>query len=105
MKRVLMVTYSFPPMLNMAALRLLRFTENLGGAGWQVDVLTARESRYGVKDPGLLDRVPEGVRVFRESASPDHLHVSARRRTDERASDEGRCHRVPHQAIPRSGPP
>ena len=36
-------------------------------------------------------------------ASSDHLHHRARRRSDDRARDEGRRGRVPHQAVRRPG--
>src|SRR6516164_2211944 len=54
--------------------------------------------------PTCLSRSTAGARPGKKGTS-DHLHHRARRHSNVGASDEGGRHRVPDQAIPRSGPP
>lgn len=52
-------------------MRTLRLARHLDAAGWAVDVVTAAPERFRagtVTDPGLLERVPERVRVTRARA-------------------------------------
>jgi glycosyltransferase involved in cell wall biosynthesis len=64
-KRLLLVTYYFPPLAGPGVFRPLRLAKYLPREGWDVTVLTVSESTRAPKDPSLLQDVPESVRVER----------------------------------------
>jgi NAD(P)H-binding len=59
------------------------------------DLSGARRENAGAKRSSSTARTRRG-----KKGTPDHLHHSACRCADDRASDEGRCHRVPYKAVP-----
>lgn len=65
MKKVLMVTYSFPPKGDAGVQRSLKFVKYLRDFGWEPLVLTREIKNMGTRDESLLKDVPEGVKVFR----------------------------------------
>jgi glycosyltransferase involved in cell wall biosynthesis len=69
-KNVLIVSYHFPPLASMGAIRMARFVRHLEGTGWCADILTAGISRFRVQDSDLNARLPECLRIFRESTAP-----------------------------------
>lgn len=68
MKRVLLVTYYFPPAGGMAVQRPLALARYLRGFGFEPTVLTLADGAYPERDTGLLDRVPPDVEVVRTDA-------------------------------------
>jgi glycosyltransferase involved in cell wall biosynthesis len=67
-RNVLIVFYHFAPLHVSGLQRIIHFLRHLPRAGWRphvlgVDAATAEE--FLPRDPALLARVPEGVRVFR----------------------------------------
>lgn len=63
MKRALFVSYYFPPLGGVGALRPLKFAKYLGAFGWQVDVLTV-DPKLGLKfDSSLAKDIPAETRV------------------------------------------
>ena len=54
MRRVLLVTYDFPPVGGSGVQRIAKFAKYLPGFGWQPVVLTSRHGRTGPRDPTLL---------------------------------------------------
>ena len=64
-RRVVMVSYFFPPEGNAATYRPLRFVRHLSREGWHPTVITLDTDRYERLDPELLEQVPAGVRVLR----------------------------------------
>ncbi|HSR67777.1 MAG TPA: glycosyltransferase [Acidobacteriota bacterium] len=64
-KRVLFIANDFPPIGGAGIQRPLFFAKYLPEFGWFPVVLTVREVAYPVKDPTLLTRVPEEVRIVR----------------------------------------
>ena len=64
-KKVLIVTYYFPPSGGSGVQRTLKFVKYLREFGWEPVVLTARDADYPVYDESLFSEVPEGVRVYR----------------------------------------
>ena len=56
-----------------------------------------------VRLPGMSGLTFQQELVESRCRSPGHLHHRARRRSDDRACDEGRRGRVPHQTVRRSG--
>jgi glycosyltransferase involved in cell wall biosynthesis len=65
MKRVLIVSYFFPPISNMGSHRILRFVRHLREFGWEPIVLTAKIEGWTAVDNHLLQRVPADVEVVR----------------------------------------
>ncbi|MCR4440250.1 MAG: glycosyltransferase [bacterium] len=64
-KKVLVVTYYFPPSGGAGVQRSLKFVKYLPSCGWQPVVLTARDADYPAFDPTLQAEVPPEARVFR----------------------------------------
>jgi len=63
MKRLLMVTYPFPPNSSAGAMRSERFARYLPQFGWAVDVVTIKPRQDMFKDTELLAKLGENVRV------------------------------------------
>ena len=68
MRRLLLISYYFPPLAGSGTFRPLRLTRYLPRHGWEVTVLTVSERARVLKDPGLVGEVPPGVRVERTSS-------------------------------------
>ncbi|NQE54444.1 hypothetical protein C5S29_12705 [ANME-1 cluster archaeon GoMg3.2] len=67
-KKVLIITYSFPPVGGGTFLRTLKYVKYLPTYGWNSIVLTARynQSEGDVCDLSLMDEIPKGTEIFRE---------------------------------------
>jgi glycosyltransferase involved in cell wall biosynthesis len=70
-KRVLVVSYDFPPCRTSAVYRMTGLAKYLPQLGWQPTVLTIRRTK-GDQEPRLLEKLPPQVRVVRTR----YLHVS-----------------------------
>lgn len=70
MRRVLFVSYYFPPSGGPGVQRVLKFVRYLPQFGWQPVVLTVRpeDASYPDPDPAMLAEVPETVPVERTRA-------------------------------------
>jgi len=70
LKRVLLVTYYFPPSGGPGVQRALKFARYLPEYGWEPVVLTVRSDRaaYPDVDDSLLREIPETLRVERTGA-------------------------------------
>jgi glycosyltransferase involved in cell wall biosynthesis len=64
-KRVLIVTYYFPPSGGPGVQRVLKFVKYLPQFGWQPAVLTVLDGDYPARDPSLLKEIPADVPVHR----------------------------------------
>lgn len=64
-KKVLVVTYYFPPSGGAGVQRTLKFVKYLPASGWLPVVLTARNADYPAYDPTLAAEVPPEVPVLR----------------------------------------
>ncbi|MFH1008919.1 MAG: glycosyltransferase family 4 protein [Candidatus Latescibacterota bacterium] len=85
MKKVLIVTYYFPPAGGPGVQRVLKFVKYLPAFGWEPVVLTVEKGDYPALDESLLREVPEGVPVYRTRIfEPYDLY----RRFTRRPSDE-----------------
>ncbi|MBI1852940.1 MAG: glycosyltransferase [Planctomycetes bacterium] len=71
-KRLLVVTYHFPPSNVTGTFRLLGFVRHLERLGWRSTVVTVRDPEGDPKDPELIARIPATTIVVR-TASPDVL--------------------------------
>ena len=65
MRKVLIITYYFPPAGGAGVQRTLKFVKYLHEFGWEPVVLTAKNADYPVLDETLLLEVPEGAAVYR----------------------------------------
>lgn len=65
MKKVLIVTYYFPPSGGSGVQRMLKFVKYLREFGWEPVVLTARNADYPAYDESLMEEIPNGVKVYR----------------------------------------
>jgi len=65
MKKVLFITYFFPPIGGVGTQRALRYVKHLPSYGWQPRVLTVMKGAEYVRDESLLARIPEGTPITR----------------------------------------
>ena len=79
MKRVLVISYYFPPSGGPGVQRVLKFVKYLPDFGWQPTVLTvaAEHAAYPDRDPTLAGEVPDAMEVVR-TRSWDPYAVYAR---------------------------
>jgi len=76
-RRVLLVTYYFPPLSGAGVFRPLRMAKHLPRHGWNVTVLSVNENTRAPKDPSLLTEVSPRVRVERTpSVEPRTLLIA-----------------------------
>lgn len=64
-KKVLMISYIFPPLGGGANQRTVRFVKYLGQFGWTPIVLTVRNGYYQYSDDYFLRIIPESVKIYR----------------------------------------
>ncbi len=74
MKKVLMISYYFPPLGGTGVFRSLKFVKYLPENGWDPVVITVLNSSYGSLDPSLLSEIPRIVQVER-AVSIEHKLV------------------------------
>ncbi len=65
MKKVLIVTYYFPPSGGPGVQRVLKFVKYLPEFGWQPVVLTVQDGDFPARDESLLAEIPEHAIVYR----------------------------------------
>jgi len=67
-RRVLVLTYYFPPSGGPGVQRVLKFTKYLPSFDWTPVVLTVREGAYPARDPSLWQDVPPLAEVHRTTS-------------------------------------
>ncbi|MEN8224434.1 MAG: glycosyltransferase family 4 protein [Bacteroidota bacterium] len=65
MKRLLILTYYWPPAGGPGVQRWLKFVKYLEGFGWRPYVLTVEDGTYSARDENLISEIPEGLEVFK----------------------------------------
>ena len=65
MKKVLIVTYYFPPSGGPGVQRVLKFVKYLPDFGWQPVVLTVQDGDYPARDESLLAEIPQHAIIYR----------------------------------------
>ena len=65
MKKVLIITYSWPPAGGIGVLRCLKFVKYLRDFGWEPIVLTAENASYQFLDHDNLKEIPEGIEIHK----------------------------------------
>jgi len=75
MKKVLIITYYWPPAGGAGVQRALKFVKYLPQFGWEPIVLTVEKSDSPVDDISLLNDIPNGTKVYKtKSLEPFELY-------------------------------
>lgn len=73
-KKLLILTYYWPPAGGIAVQRWFRFVCSLREFGWEPVIYTAKDASYPILDETLLGQLPEGIKVYRLKATePNNL--------------------------------
>ena len=65
MKRVLLITYYWPPSGGAGVQRVLKLVKYLREFGWEPVVFTAKDAAYPIVDESLLQDVPDDQEVWK----------------------------------------
>ena len=65
MKKVLIITYYFPPSGGPGVQRVLKFAKYLPEFGWEPVILTVKDGDFPARDESLLKEIPPSLKVFR----------------------------------------
>lgn len=77
-RKLLLVSYEFPPFGGIPVQRALNFAKYLPGLGVEVHVLTAWNAASPIRDESLLAHVPPAVRVHRAFTPEPPFHLRKR---------------------------
>ena len=66
MKKVLIITYYWPPSGGAGVQRMLKLVKYIREFGWEPIVYTAKDAEYPVIDESLFKDIPENVTVLRK---------------------------------------
>jgi len=66
MKKVLLITYYFPPCGGIGVLRCLKLAKYLREFGWEPIIYTAENAHYPSYDYSNLKDIPEGITILRQ---------------------------------------
>jgi hypothetical protein len=65
MKKVLIITYYWPPSGGSGVQRCLKFARYLPDEGWEPIIFTVKSGNYSLFDPSLEEEVPAQIKVIR----------------------------------------
>lgn len=65
MKKVLIITYYFPPSGGPGVQRVLKFVKYLPDFGWQPIVLTVQDGDFPARDESLMAEIPPHATIYR----------------------------------------
>ena len=65
MKRVLILTYYWPPAGGPGVQRWLKFVKYLEAFGWKSSILTVADGTYSAIDKDLENEIPEDLEVYK----------------------------------------
>lgn len=63
-KKVLIITYYWPPAAGAGVFRVLKFVKYLPHFGWKPVILTVKNGAFPARDPSLTTEVPDICRVY-----------------------------------------
>ena len=72
MKKVLIITYYWPPSGSSAVQRVLKFSKYLPEFGWQPIILTVNSGQYNALDKSFEDEIPDSEKIYRTKAIESH---------------------------------
>lgn len=64
-KKVLIITYYWPPASGPGVFRFLKISRYLREFGWEPVILTVKNGSYPAIDPALQKNIPEGIKVYK----------------------------------------
>ena len=74
-KKVLIITYYWPPAGGPGVQRVLKFAKYLPQFGWQPIILTVKNGDYPAIDKSLISEIPQGCKVYTtKSIEPFNLY-------------------------------
>ena len=65
MKKLLIITYYWPPAGGPGVQRILKFAKYLPDFGWLPLILTVTDGEYAARDESLIKEIPEAVKIFK----------------------------------------
>ena len=65
MKKILIITYYFPPSGGSGVQRWLKFVKYLPEFGWEPTVITTKDGDYPSIDRSLLEDIPKNIKIIR----------------------------------------
>jgi hypothetical protein len=65
MKKVLILTYYWPPAGGPGVQRVLKFAKYLPQFGWEPIILTVENGNYPAIDEGLVNDIPKELKVYK----------------------------------------
>lgn len=68
-KKILIITYHFPPDLSVGAIRPAKFSQYLSDFGWETSILTVRDKYYSLRDEASVDSI-ESIPRYKTSQIP-----------------------------------
>ena len=68
MRKVLIVTYFWPPAGGPGVQRVLKFVKYLPKFGWEPIILTVAEGEYPAIDFSLANNIPQNCKVYKTSS-------------------------------------
>ena len=71
MKKILIITYHFPPDAAVGSIRPAKFAKYLPEFGWRPVILTVKDKYYEKKDESKLDELREKAVIIRTSMLPN----------------------------------
>ncbi len=75
MKKVLIITYFWPPAGGPGVQRVLKFAKYLPQFGWQPVILTVKDGEFPAIDNSLLSEIPDDIKVYKtKSLEPFALY-------------------------------
>ncbi|MDZ7764210.1 MAG: hypothetical protein U5K00_07245 [Melioribacteraceae bacterium] len=75
MKKVLIITYYWPPAGGTRSSASFKSAKYLPEFGWEPVILTVENGEYPAIDESLLDEIPEGIKVYKtKSFEPFNLY-------------------------------
>jgi glycosyltransferase involved in cell wall biosynthesis len=72
MKKVLIVTYYFPPSGGPGVQRVLKFVKYLPQFGWQPVILTVHDAEFPARDESLFEQIPRQTKIYRTDIAEPH---------------------------------
>ncbi len=80
MKKVLIITYYWPPSGGAGVQRWLRFVKNFRKQGYEPVIYTVDNPNYALIDEGLEKQIPDGIKVYRHKIiEPNSLFSSKKK--------------------------
>ncbi|MBL7877984.1 MAG: glycosyltransferase [Cyclobacteriaceae bacterium] len=64
-KKVLIITYYWPPSGGVAVQRVLKFCKYLRNFGWEPVIYTVSNGEFPELDNSLLDEIPDGIKIYK----------------------------------------